>query len=380
MRLREARGMITLLMLLSLADARNITLQTAPVPVIRVPEPSATARVLRDSVVVDFVPGEVRCEGATVAPRLAVRPVPVAGYASPNLPTRLTVEFRIDEAGRPLSIGQPQRNGYGHLDTSDVAPALAAWQFAAGAPRSGCKIGFTLLAEPIARAPAALLHRAFALPHLRQPAEKALIARFRADDGDCAMPRPPAVLRRSFPDFAKIAQAPGTHSYAMVGFDIDAQGKPHRIRIRSSDGNAELDRASIRAIGDSRFVKGARTGCSYPFHRRQSTPLPAPMLPPSDSFRPANATCPRDWTMFDGPPPVDFPDAFGRRSIEGVALVRYDVAPWGAVGNLKILAAEPAAVFGETAQSVLARVKPKAPEGGSGYSGCIARVVFRLPG
>lgn len=326
----------------------------------------------------DFVPAEVRCAGLPVTPRLAVRPVPVVVYSPPAVPGRMTLDFRIDETGRPLSIGAPKSDRYFHLDTSDVAPALAAWRFAPGAARTACTIAFALEATPVATAPAALVHRAFALPHSRQPGELALRDRLRADNGDCAKPRYPAVRVRAYPAFDRIPQAPGSASYAMVGFDIDASGKPRNLHIQSSDGNAALDRAAIKAVRDLRFAPGARKGCNYPYHRRQNQPMPAPMLPPTKDFQPAGSTCPPSAMRITELSASDFPAPFGRRSIEGVAIIGYDVAPWGAVGNVKVLASEPAAAFGEVAQRVITRGTP-GDEVGNGLAGCVARIVFRLP-
>ena len=74
---------------------------------------------------------------------------------------------------------------------------------------------------------------------------------------------------------------------------------------------------------------------------------------------------------------MNFPEPFRRRPFEGWAVVRYDVAPWGATGNIEVLASEPAAAFGEQAKRVIASAT-KAPLS-SGMAGCVDRVLFRLP-
>jgi TonB family protein len=76
-------------------------------------------------------------------------------------------------------------------------------------------------------------------------------------------------------------------------------------------------------------------------------------------------------------PPIGFPPEFERRGIEGWAVVRFDIAPWGGVGNVAVVAAEPAAAFGQQAVQIVGAAR-KAPSA-RGYTGCMARVLFKLP-
>ena len=66
-----------------------------------------------------------------------------------------------------------------------------------------------------------------------------------------------------------------------------------------------------------------------------------------------------------------------RRRIEGWAVVRYDAAPWGEIGNVTVLAAQPSADFGTQAQVVLRSAKVAPSE--SGFTGCVERVRFVMP-
>jgi TonB family protein len=181
---------------------------------------------------------------------------------------------------------------------------------------------------------------------------------------------------RAFPAFEKIPQAHGTLSHSVVGFDIDAGGKPRSVRLVDTSGNAELDRQSLDAVARSSFAPGARTGCTYPYYRRQAEPLKAPDAPPSASFRPEGSTCPEELGKWASIPRLEFPPEFLRRGIEGWAAIRYDLAPWGASGNVAVLAAEPAEAFGTQARGIVSQGR-RAPS--SGYSGCVTLVRFVLP-
>jgi TonB family protein len=327
--------------------------------------------------IVDTAPGEVTCGGVRQKPVFVARPVPVTQHVPQKFPAETTIDFRIDAGGRPLGIGAPKFDERVYFANDDLAPALAAWRFAPGAERTSCTVRFALAVHPVKTAPMALVHRAYALPHSGRAGDTALRERLKEEAQSCMAPRAPAVRVRAFPEFEKIPQPQGTSSYAMVGFDISADGKPRGMRILSSDGNAELDRAAMRAVGKSRFARGARKGCTYPYHRRQPEPVAAPMLPPTGSFRPADAQCPPEAAKWSPPGRPTFPEPFHRRAIEGVALIGYDVAPWGMAGNVKVLASEPAAAFGEQARQIVAA--STRPASKTGATGCVARIVFRMP-
>lgn len=333
--------------------------------------------VVSRQAIADFIPGEVMCEGSAVRPVFAPAPLLSGMYSNamtPPAPVR--IKFRIDADGRALGIGQPQGSTGFYGGTSDLAPTLATWRFAPGRAQAGCSITFTPRLTSVADAPPALLHRFFALPHEGSVVDRQVSQRILAGAASCFRPKPPAVRNRAFPAFEDIAQPPGTSSYAMVGFDIDASGKPVRTRILSSDGNAALDAASVKAVQGSRFAPGARTGCNYPYHRRQNTPIAAPAAPDKDMFRKPGSTCNEqgNWAL---PPRLTFPEPFRRRAIEGWAIIGYDVAPWGATGNVTVLASEPAAAFGDAARSIVQQAKR--PVSQIGATGCVDRVLFKLP-
>jgi len=351
--------------------------QSAPVPLAPIVSgPSVAGLDPSRPVLVEYDLQTIQCGGTAVAPMTRVQPNLATVYSRPAALGPYTIRFRIDASGRPVTIEAPTSSEKWDAGSSDLVPALAATRFPTGAAREGCEMTVTARTIPIDVAPIGLLHRAYALPHERGSGEAAMQKRLSAAYASCRTPQAPGVLNRAYPDFERIPQAPNTSSYAVVGFDIDDGGKPTRARILSSDGNAALDAAAVQAVRDSRFSGGARTGCSYPYYRRQSAVVAAPPMPDLDAYRPTDAHCDKD-TAWELPPRMSYPEPFRRRALEGWAIIGYDVAPWGQTGNLKVLASEPAAEFGTAAESIVrqARQKPSA----QGASGCVDRVVFKLP-
>ncbi len=180
------------------------------------------------------------------------------------------------------------------------------------------------------------------------------------------------MLLRAYPDWRGIDGTPGERGWWLGGFDLDPRGRPVRIETLASSGDPALDAAGRKALAASRHVAGRRTGCIYPY-RQKAARLPAPPPPDSASFA-AAPDCPAGaWARA---PRLTYPDAWNRRSIEGWAVVQYDVAPWGEVGNVRAIASEPADAFGQQAEAVV-RSARRAPSA-RGASGCIERVSFRI--
>jgi hypothetical protein len=330
--------------------------------------------------ILEYDAGEVRCRGEVVRPISAERPLPASHYTSDVKGLQpFTLAFRIGSDGRPLGISNPNRppGAVPYLPNDDLAPALAAWRFPAGAERLGCAVSFTPRLIAVAAAPTEELYRFVALPRLGYAGWREAIKRLQEEGGGCFTPRYPKERLRAIPDFDSISQAPGTFSWTFVGFDVTSSGKTSGVRTLASDGNPELDRAGIEAVGRNEYASGdPRTGCHIPYFRRQNVPLEAPPAPERDVFVAKDATC-DNAVPFVRKPVMIFPENFRRRSIEGWAVVRYDVAPWGATGNFKVLAAEPAAAFGDAAQRIIAAAtRPPSP---AGATGCVDRVRFVLP-
>lgn len=349
-------------------------------PVLLAPNPELfpSTQVRSAAMLIDYVPGAVRCGNELVEPVALEAPFPAMVLGNAGRAEQLPVTFRIDADGRPLSIGRvPSRGPIIPSDgpASDISAALAASRFPAGQARPDCRI--TYEARPIAleSAPPALVQRYMVAPHRRLVANGEIFRRIHPSDTTCLTQQ---VRMRAYPDFDAIPQRSGTWSYAMAGFDIDGGGKPANVRIVSSEGNAALDRATVQAVRQSRFVPKARTGCTYPYYRRSAEPLKAPVMPARESFRPENANCPAELRGKMTPPETaSFPQAFHYRRIEGWAAIAFDVAPWGERGNIRVLASEPAAAFGDLARGIVMRAPRTSSE--TGGTGCVEIVRFVMP-
>lgn len=336
--------------------------------------------VNRGPALVDFVWTRVACGGVEQVPTRAARPRVVASQiVVPDTLAPITLSFRISADGRPLGISEPAPDGGSrhvtYLPTGDLPATLAGWQFERGVERTGCTVTFTPRATPIAEAPRALIQRYAGLPRTPWTGWNEAMQRLRTLERGCTTPRAPQPLLRAFPDYETIPQPAGTVAHTVVGYDIDTRGRPIAVETIEGDGNVALDRAAIAAVAKSRYTSGARQGCSVPFYRTTGETLAAPDGPTAASVRPAGATCPTE-VEWQRKPTLSYPEEFRLRRIEGWALIGFDVAPWGALGNVRVLASEPAAAFGERGRQIIqsATLRPSA----SGGTGCVERVVFRI--
>lgn len=351
--------------LLSRAIALPVVLILSSAPALSVPPPPIFNP--GEQMFLQWTPGEVRCSGDPVEPVMMQRPAANLRYTKGSI--RQAYHFRIDDEGRALSVVSERGPSYTAV-TDDVGAALTASIFKQGAPQSDCHVEYRSTVTPLDQVPLADLYL-----YTLAPADRALYSaaqkRLEATPGGCmARPRP-APLRMSFPDFDRIPASPGTRDWAMVGYDLDAGGHPVRPHILAGSGNGALDKASIKAVRDSRYVDGARKGCLTPYWLA-AAPLLSPLSTPPDQ-KPANAQCAGElrWTTT---PRLIYPLAYRRRSIEGWAQIAYDVAPWGETGNIQVLASEPSAAFGQQAmQMIRAARKEKSP---TGASACVETIRF----
>ena len=320
--------------------------------------------------ILSWNPGEVRCDGVAVG-GTALRPAVEIVFSDPQWTKAVSYRFAIDAAGRTRSIDRGTNEFFPF--GQDIGPALAASRFAAGAKRENCTISYTPKFEPLASAPIADLV-AYSIFPAGQKLPQEGWDRI-GTVGNCRDKPRPAALLSGHPEFLKLKASPGARDWSLVGYDTDASGRPINVRIAHGTGNDELDAAAIEAIRVSRFTGGARTGCLYPYWRSAGK-LAAPEKPAEEQMRPANAVCPAkiDWAVR---PTTRYPPAYRKRAVEGWAIVAFDTAPWGEVGNVKILEAQPSAEFGQQAMGIVrsGRVAPSA----QGASGCIETVKFMMP-
>ncbi|MFV0625063.1 energy transducer TonB [Sphingomonas sp. ac-8] len=318
-----------------------------------------------------WMPEEVRCEGTSVKAAAMLRPLTALQWGSRDQEiARLRYRFRIDESGRPLSI---RRHSAGVAPGSeDVAPSLAASRFAAGAPRADCTIAYAPRLTLPADSPVGDLI-SYSLTPLSGKLPPEGWARI-APETSCRIEPRPRPLAMRYPDYDRIPAAPGAKDWSMVAYDLNASGRPIRVRTTHSTGNAALDAAAVKAMRASRFTGGARTGCGSPF-ARGPVALAAPAVPEASAQRPPDGSCPHDggWATA---PVLRYPKAYQRRSIEGWATVMFDVAPWGELGNLRVLASEPSADFGDHALQVLRSARKQASN--TGRTGCVEHVQFKM--
>ncbi|TPG09654.1 energy transducer TonB [Sphingomonas oligophenolica] len=318
-----------------------------------------------------WIPGEIRCDGHVVTATPTRRPWTTLTWPTQTTLNPVTYSFDIDAAGRTTDI---KRNAPSPslFDNDDIGPSLAATPFPSGQPQRACTVTYLARQTTIAATPISDL-----ISYSITPLSGALPpdgwARIGGTGGCADAPRPDPLVR-AYPAFDTLPATPGVKDWSLVGYDLDPRGHPIDVHPVEGTGNAELTAAAVKAVAASRFTDGARRGCLYPYWRAPAT-LVAPAMPHAAAFRPDGATCPEghDWVTR---PTLRYPDPYRRRSVEGWAILVYDVAPWGAVGNIRVVAAQPAEDFGTAAVNVLQGAKM--PDG-QGLVGCVERIRFKMP-
>lgn len=337
-----------------------------------------------------FEPGPARCSGGIEIPLRIEEPVPVAatlfqeGLAGGFQPSPIRLRFRIDADGRPLSIREESREGFeSWLDGSDVAPALASWRFRPGVERSDCSIIFSVRPFAPESLPEREKARYIATPEgggtLYQEGSVAAeaFAGLVPPDSTCADQPRVGVRTWTYVDPADVSSPPGSHSFAQIVYDVSDSGWAANVRVVRSSGNKDFDREAAEAMSGSRFEGPVRKGCTYVAALGARRPMPAPPPPAITAFARETDACSTRANGWADIPALTFPEPFRRRAIEGWAVIRYDVAPWGSVGNMSIVAAEPAEAFGQEAMRILANARRNASR--LGETGCLQTLIFDIP-
>jgi TonB family protein len=352
--------MITMLPVLAAASlVQSVAPSAPPAPIIGGPH----ARRLQA-----WLPGEVRCDGRPVAAISWRRPYLAYAWANPQT-VEVTYRFELDQTGRPLDI-KLVAPGFAPFG-DDIGPSLAASRFRVEGARADCIVSYSARFSDPADTPVEDVVSYTMAPSQGQLPREWWGGIFPAS-ATCDDEPPPMPLTQSFPDPARVPGTPGVRDWAMFAYDTDTKGQPINIRLLTGTRNAVLDREGAAALARSRYTAGPRTGCRMPYVRMAEI-MPAPPVPAYAQLGLAEppAGCKGEWA---NKPPLSYPQNYRRRSIEGWAIIGYDLAPWGGTGNVRVLAAQPAAEFGERAAALI-RAATRQPSS-TGVTGCVERVRF----
>lgn len=338
----------------SIAAASPAFADVVPPPRSGSPEPEPPALMLLDPAV------ETTCGDIPVQPIYREDLPPSAGDASSRTASVSTFRFAVAPDGRTLNI-RPETPASGYALAAravEVQASLAAWRFDPEV-RADCRL--TIRHQPVSvdEAPASLLLRYYGVTRDLGPLRNTVARRLGGPGGNCMGPDRPRRRAQltSHPDF-RVGKRPPTGGYAwtVLRWNNDAEGRYTDVETLGSSGDALFDAETRRAMSDSRLHPGEpATGCVYNFFRRGES-LPAPPVPPKEEREDALQQCP-DATASRLSPvrELPYPPAFRARGIEGWALVRFDVASWGQIGNVEVLEAQPAAAFGDGARNLVSQ-------------------------
>ncbi|WP_165186231.1 energy transducer TonB [Caulobacter soli] len=355
--------------------------------------PPASGAPSLDLIVFAPPPREATCAGGRATPVLEAaalhpRAVPTASTIAPVIaslaPSEETVvtakaskddvlTFAIDADGRPTDIRKvgPGRSS----DASDPSiAALASWRFASGAPASGCQVALTSQRVPLVQARRADLLELIAFERRNTPpAVREAVSKV----GDCGLAPRRLPKTIAYPDLRRFNDRDLNPAWAAVTYDIDADGAPRDVRVETQSGDPALADAAAAAIAGSRFQPGKPVKACYGTFAATPRDTPAPPRPTLTSFERPGDKCDVTKAALNLPAAKNYPRAYAARKVAGWAYLRFDVAPWGQVGNVEVLASEPSAAFGEAARGLLWSAHPAAPA--EGYRGCIVPVVYAIP-
>jgi TonB family protein len=345
-------------------------------PALAVPPPpppaieQMPAGVPRQPHVLTWQASQVTCgKGAVIAPALLVAPDPqplITRLA--NTPDVVTVHFAIDADGRAVDMTAAVEPRF-RMQLRDFMPALRASRFAVTAPQTGCTIRYTPQTQSVAEAPLETLAQFGVAQRLRVGKE----VWDRIAPGDCRDRPRLAPLSRSYPDFRKLTRREGARHWTYVSYDIDSDGVPVNLATPFTTGDAALDAEARAAVAAGRYAGGPRKGCVQAWWSGAGK-IPAPPIPPKQDTQ-GNPAC-EIKDRWEREPRLVFPPSYQQRAIEGWAILRYDVAPWGEIGAIEVLDAQPGSEFGEAAVGVIRNARFKPLE--TGLKGCVDRVIFRI--
>lgn len=316
--------------------------------------------------------GQTRlAEGAPLAPRSMQSWAPP--YAENRVTTNERYTFGVDAEGRVVDLKRDDAAQYWVPDSQ--AAIIASWRFATGAPASDCRLELSPTISPMAAASPSQLLQALiaegrnATPQLRQALDSL---------GDCgrAPRRRPALI--AYPDLRSFDDQTVDPPWAGVTYDIDADGAVRNVAIVTQHGAQAFADTAASSVAESRYQTGSpRKGCFGMFRARPKA-SPATSRPKTSSFDRPGDVCDLEGEVKDLVQPKAYPPAFAARRVGGWAYVRFDVAPWGQIGTVEVVASQPTPAFGLAAVNVLQGMRLKSAPA-TGYRGCVAPVIFAIP-
>jgi TonB family protein len=305
-------------------------------------------------------------EGANTSPETTYNPLPIAEPVS-------DYTFSVSEDGRVLDliadktppqtvIQQPV------ISDTEVQPALASLRFPPGNTMSGCRARVAGKVLPVDVAGRALLLKAYTL-NTSASMSNLLFRAALPPKSDCYSGEPLRSRVRYYAATDEIEEKPGERAWSAVQFDVAPDGSTRKVQVAASSGSAELDRRATQALRRSSFAPQAKRGCMFRYWDQPGITV----SPPEPPVTPARG-CPVQPKLRFAIQGV-FPAQFSRRRIEGYALVQFDVAPWGQLGQVKVLKAEPAQAFSGNARFI---VQTAHAPSGQAATGCTQVVRFRM--
>ena len=356
-----------------------------------VPPPPLSNAAQMDVVTFEAPPSVATCAGGRAVkvieatsphPRLAPAapigdPVVVATDRAPMPNGKTTgietLTFSVDADGRPLDIRRASA-GRGDSDAGATIAALAGWRFEADAPVSGCRVSIASHRVPLAQASRATLFEIIAFERRNAPP---LVRETVSKAGDCGIGprRQPKTI--GYPDLRRFNDRDLNPAWAAVVYDIDAAGAPSNVRVEVQGGDPALADVAASAIAESRFLPGRPVQACYGTFAATPRDTPAPPRPDIASFERPGDKCDVTKEALNLPAFKNYPRPYAARKVAGWAYLRFDVAPWGQIGNVQVVASEPSAAFGDAARGMLWTAKPKVPP--EGYRGCLVPVIYAIP-
>lgn len=344
-------------------------------PPVRVTSPDRGVVVGREPTLAKWVPGQIVCDNGETLPGTTINAVipQVMGFRAVEA-EQVSYSFVLGALGRAMSIDITEREQTNRRAArqSDIPPAIAGSAFPAFEEPTRCTVTFAETVGPVAEASLEDLVR---LRSFNRNARVPSAAWRRIVPGNCSEKPRSRPLALSYPDYRELPGPPGARDWVFLSYNLDADGETIDVMVVESSGNEDLDSAGMAAVEASRFTGTQRTGCLRYFWTGVGV-VEAPERPPLDSYGTRPEGCEAD-DKWEREPRLRYPNVYQRRGIEGWAVLRYDVAPWGEIGNVEVLDSQPTAELARFATTIL--TSAKYAERNSGLKGCVERVLFSLP-